>query len=459
MSQQTTYKLTHVNRKGVDFVFVPLDAAFGRMTPQEQSTALKSLHSAANSAGLKGSVVLVWDKGGGQSGILAEKQLHPHLGGITVSYVTSNINRQLTVQGLAVTPPPWVVGASATVVKSNKGGIVSVTADIEEGEVFLDGTSVGNIPAKFKIPEGTHVVEVRKPGYHDFRKEVQITDGSEVNLRPVLQKDDTILMSLPEKGNFQGVIDSKNKVKEFQRRHRVGLMTMLFTDIVGSTKLKQDLGDREAIKMIQWHHGVVRSTLLKFPSAEEISTSGDSFFIVFAKPSDAVKFSLMLQSKLREYARETGRKVYDRIGIHVGEVFVEEVEGSKLNDCYGIQVDTSARVQSLGEGDQILMTRFAFDNAKQVIKGTQIEGIGELAWINHGMYVLKGVEEPLEICEVGESGMAALRPPPDSEKVHRFNPNETEGPKATPGTGHVVVSTRPAFSSSGMKPLTIRKQG
>ena len=142
---------------------------------------------------------------------------------------------------------------------------------------------------------------------------------------------------------------------------------------------------------------MLRGILGGFPTATEINTQGDSFFIVFAKPSDAVRFALQLQSKLRQAARETKMKLYDRVGIHVGEVYIEEAEGSKLNDCYGIQVDSCARVMSLGEGDQILMTRFAFDNSRQVMKGQKIEGIGDLNWVNHGMYNLKGVEEPLEI--------------------------------------------------------------
>lgn len=54
---------------------------------------------------------------------------------------------------------------------------------------------------------------------------------------------------------------------------------MLFTDIVGSTRLKQDLGNRVAVELIQRHHVVVRDLLAQFAGAEEIDTAGDSFFI------------------------------------------------------------------------------------------------------------------------------------------------------------------------------------
>ena len=159
--------------------------------------------------------------------------------------------------------------------------------------------------------------------------------------------------------------ESLTRAEEFLRRNRIALLTMLFTDIVDSTRLKQDLGDHAAIDLIQRHHSVVRDLLEQFPEAEEIDTAGDSFFIVFSKPSDAVRFALNLQNALRRLSHEAGRIVKDRVGIHVGEIFVREEERAG-RELFGIQIDTAARVMSLGEGDQILLSRFAFDNARQI---------------------------------------------------------------------------------------------
>jgi tetratricopeptide (TPR) repeat protein/class 3 adenylate cyclase/tRNA A-37 threonylcarbamoyl transferase component Bud32 len=242
-------------------------------------------------------------------------------------------------------------------------------------------------------------------------------------------------------------IERRAKVEEFQRKHRAGLLTLLFTDIVDSTKLKQEIGDQKAVILIQQHHAAIREILVHFSEGEEIETAGDSFFIVFTKPSDAVKFSLLVQARLRALSAEIGRLVFDRIGIHVGEVWIEEHEGTgKAQDLYGLQVDTCARVQSLGQGDQILLSRFPFDSARQALKGEELPGIGALSWLNHGPYRMKGVEEPLEICEVGEAGQARLRQPPDSEKAHRFISAESEPvlgwrpaiDQVVPGTGWVL---------------------
>jgi serine/threonine-protein kinase len=222
-------------------------------------------------------------------------------------------------------------------------------------------------------------------------------------------------------------LQRRDKVEEFRRKHRIGLLTLLFTDIVGSTKLKQTLGDTQAVQVIRRHHAALREILLRFREGEEIETAGDSFFIVFTRPSDAVAFSLLAQARMRSLALETGNPVLDRIGIHVGEVVIATGDRPGAGqDLYGLQIDTCARVQSLGAGDQILMTRFAFDTARQILKGVELDRIGPLSWLNHGPYLMKGLDEPVDVCEVGEIGRAALTCPADSEKAHRFLSPDSE---------------------------------
>ena len=129
----------------------------------------------------------------------------------------------------------------------------------------------------------------------------------------------------------------------------------------------------------------------------------------------------------RSLAQETGHPVLDRIGIHVGEVWIDENAASiQQKELSGIQVDTAARIAALGGADQISMGRFVFDSARQVLKGEDLTAFDPLLWLNHGPYAMKGVEEPLNVCEVGEEGKAALTVPRDSEKAHRFIASGTE---------------------------------
>lgn len=62
------------------------------------------------------------------------------------------------------------------------------------------------------------------------------------------------------------------------------LVALLFTDLVGSTQLKQDLGDREGLALIQRHHALLRETLHAFRDGQKISTVGNSFSLVFGNP-------------------------------------------------------------------------------------------------------------------------------------------------------------------------------
>ncbi|MFO1501293.1 MAG: protein kinase [Verrucomicrobiota bacterium] len=204
-----------------------------------------------------------------------------------------------------------------------------------------------------------------------------------------------------------------------QDQLKTGLLTLVFTDIVGSTSLKQQLGDRAGARIIEEHHRIVREILGRFPGGQEIETAGDSFLIIFTTPSEAVTFALLLQNRLIR-SRDTLQGLSDRIGIHLGEVVIREyTAGAKPRDLYGSNVDICSRVMSLAKADQVLMSRGVFDSARQVLKGEDIEGLASLEWLNHGPYLVKGVEEPIEICEVREIGREAPSPPTSSDKASR----------------------------------------
>jgi TPR repeat protein len=81
-----------------------------------------------------------------------------------------------------------VVGATSLSGAAAKTGLVNVKAEDDSYEIYVDGGFVGNTPAMVKLGEGAHVVEVKKPGFKDYRKQIKITEGSELTLRAVLEK-------------------------------------------------------------------------------------------------------------------------------------------------------------------------------------------------------------------------------------------------------------------------------
>lgn len=212
------------------------------------------------------------------------------------------------------------------------------------------------------------------------------------------------------------------------------VMTLVFTDLVGSTRLKDELGNVEALQLIHGHHELVRELLREFGDAQEISTAGDSFFLAFRRPSDAVSFALRMHGRVRRWNRGKRRKLVDRIGVHCGEVAVHKDEQGRIKDLHGLEVDKCARVMSLAGDGQVLLTKFAFDNARASFKGQRIPEVGEAVWTTHGRYALKGVTEPVEICEVA-AGHASLEAPSNSAKASRVDApselSEVEAPSVT----------------------------
>jgi class 3 adenylate cyclase/serine/threonine protein kinase len=231
--------------------------------------------------------------------------------------------------------------------------------------------------------------------------------------------------------------DYRQSIEEFRSRHKTGVLVLVFTDIVGSTALKQKLGDFTGNALISRHNEVVRELLKDFPESAEISTAGDSFFLVFIRPSDAVRFSLLLHTRLRELSQTTPQPIFIRIGIHMGEVQIMRDPHSEdgVQDILGLNVDIAARIMSLARPEQTLMSRGVFDNARSTLKGDA--EMPSVSWINHGPYALKGIEEPQEIAEAGEEGFAPLSAPPDSEKARSVSPIDAS----------LVVGWRPSLGA------------
>ena len=214
-------------------------------------------------------------------------------------------------------------------------------------------------------------------------------------------------------------------------KNKSELLTILFTDIVGSTQLQQELGNTESARLIEIHRTVVGEEL-RAHDGREIEWAGDSCLAAFAKPSDGILFALRMLARFRALrAREEPRLPLTCVGLHIGEIIIRPgsagEEGQVGQDgLFGLQVSEAARIMSLAAGDQILCTRSVFDNARLMISGTSNDGLDELCWLNHGFYRLKGSESPMEVCEVGEQSHAPRRITRSSDKAERVDNVATE---------------------------------
>ena len=71
---------------------------------------------------------------------------------------------------------------------SPQTGVLNLKTDDEASEVFIDGAFVGNSPAKLRLAEGQHLVEVKRAGYKSYQRQLQVTPGSDLNLHVLLEK-------------------------------------------------------------------------------------------------------------------------------------------------------------------------------------------------------------------------------------------------------------------------------
>lgn len=146
------------------------------------------------------------------------------------------------------------------------------------------------------------------------------------------------------------------------------LVTLMFTDIVGSTQTAERLGDSGWQSLLVRHHGLIRSQLVLF-HGREIDTAGDGFFATFDAPARAVRCA----SAIRAAAQGIGLNI--RAGLHTGEC---ELVGDQV---IGVAVHVAARVASIASSGQILVT----STIKELVAGSGLRFSGG------SPHVLKGL--------------------------------------------------------------------
>jgi class 3 adenylate cyclase len=155
------------------------------------------------------------------------------------------------------------------------------------------------------------------------------------------------------------------------------LATVLFTDIVDSTRLATELGDQRWHRTLDQHNAVVRKHLARF-RGREVKTTGDGFLATFDGPARAIRAAHAIRAELRELGLEV------RVGLHTGEV---ELVG---DDMGGIAVHIAARVMGQAGAGEILCSR----TVKDLVAGAGF------AFDDRGPRQLKGVADRWQLYAV-----------------------------------------------------------
>jgi DNA-binding NarL/FixJ family response regulator/class 3 adenylate cyclase len=165
-----------------------------------------------------------------------------------------------------------------------------------------------------------------------------------------------------------------------------GTVTFLFSDVEGSTELVRQLRGRYADVMAD-HERLLRSAF-QDAGGHEINTQGDSFFIAFRKPKDAVGAAVEAQRSLASHPWPEKTEMRVRIGIHTGEATVR-------GDQYlGLAVHRAARICAAAHGGQVLLSQ-----TTQALLEDE-EELGELDFSDLGPRSLKDFDRPVRIYQL-----------------------------------------------------------
>jgi class 3 adenylate cyclase/dienelactone hydrolase len=187
----------------------------------------------------------------------------------------------------------------------------------------------------------------------------------------------------PYAGDMDALLD---EIEEFLTGIRHGpepdriLATVLFTDIVGSTKRAAELGDRSWRDLLEQHHKIVRRQLAKF-RGREVDTAGDGFLATFDGPGRAIRCAASICREVTSLGIEV------RAGLHSGEC---QLVADKLG---GIAVHIGSRVAGLARPGEVLVS----STVKDLVVGSGI------AFQDRGTHALKDVPEPWHLFAVART--------------------------------------------------------
>jgi class 3 adenylate cyclase len=180
------------------------------------------------------------------------------------------------------------------------------------------------------------------------------------------------------------VIEEVEELLPWQLRAKTGparrvVKTFMFTDIVGSTGLVEALGDEAWDTLLRWHDATLREIFIA-NGGEEVSATGDGFFVGFDSPEQAVAAAVAIQRRLADHRARNGFAPQVRIGLHASDA---RQVGANFR---GKGVHEAARIAAIAEGGEILAST-----------ATVSEGVPTSA---PRTVMLKGLSGPTEVVAI-----------------------------------------------------------
>jgi predicted ATPase/class 3 adenylate cyclase len=216
---------------------------------------------------------------------------------------------------------------------------------------------------------------------------------------------------------------------------------MLFSDIEGSTALLGRLGERYA-DALSAHRVLMRAAFAAW-HGREVSTEGDSFFVVFSSAGDAVRCALAAQQSLAGYDWPSAAPVRVRMGLHSGEPAEHE------DNYVGMDVHRAARIAAAAHGGQVVLS-----DATRLLAAVGLPA--GVSVRDLGFHRLKDISEPERIYQLAGLGLPEDFPPLKSLGTQTSLPAP-----ATPlvGRDEDLARLRAAIAQPGVRLVTLTGTG
>lgn len=207
------------------------------------------------------------------------------------------------------------------------------------------------------------------------------------------------------------------------------MVTILFTDMIGSTDMTHTMGDAAAQDVIRAHNTIVRTALSQH-RGKEVKHTGDGIMASFDDAVDAVRASIQIQRAIKAHNQKwTKQPLHLRIGMNTGEPIIEE------NDYFGATVQVAARVCAAAGMDQIWIGPTTHE---------QVARASDISLFSHGAQRLKGVRDEQTLHEVVWNGERAA----ELDAIRRFR----EADRAVAGEASNARTANPAAAGTAPPP-------
>ncbi len=181
-------------------------------------------------------------------------------------------------------------------------------------------------------------------------------------------------------------IEEVDELLPWQLRTRAGqarrvVKTFMFTDIVNSTNLVEAVGDDAWTNLLRWHDETMRA-LFAAHQGQEVTSTGDGFFVGFDSPEAAIACAVAIQRRFDDHRRQHGFAPQIRIGLHASEA-------AQVGDNYhGFGVHEAARIGALAGAGEIVASR-------ETVSASMSHPVSAPRSV-----ALKGIAEPVEVVDI-----------------------------------------------------------